>query len=469
MTHIQVVSGYKELIDRLMGYDVVTMYLKRVFSGLMLWQAPQVKCAAFLRDEKIQELLHSQKTFDLVISEATRVEESMLVFGHVFNAPTISLWSTGPLPVLNSLTGNSISIAYAPDYTTFTFTSKMTFLERVKNLWATLLSLTFYHLFHLPRQEEFVKKYLPDLDIPPLEVLARNVSLTLINSHPTISYPQPYTPNMIPIAGAHIRQRNATLPQDISQFMDNALGGVVYFSLGTLMPLQTLPEHLIKTFISVFEKLPYKVLVKASPEEMPQIPSNVFPAKWIPQQAVLAHPNCRLFVTHGGLFSQWEALDAGVPVVALPFIGDQFFNARFYEELQVGVRIPLESVTNHSLAAAILEVMENQRYTDEARRVSKLFRSVPIPPMESAIYWIEYVLKHRGAFHLTPASASLNLHQRALLDIMLVFSITAIIAIVFIYIMCKKCVLLFRKKLPRIENNSVNGLVSSKNNKDKDI
>ena len=37
-------------------------------------------------------------------------------------------------------------------------------------------------------------------------------------------------------------------------------------------------------------------------------PSNVKLSKWLPQEAILAHPNLKLFVTHGGQSSSQEAL-----------------------------------------------------------------------------------------------------------------------------------------------------------------
>lgn len=42
---------------------------------------------------------------------------------------------------------------------------------------------------------------------------------------------------------------------------------------------------------------------------------------------VSAHPNCKLFITHGGLLSTTEAIFFGVPTIVMPYGADQFLNA----------------------------------------------------------------------------------------------------------------------------------------------
>lgn len=48
--------------------------------------------------------------------------------------------------------------------------------------------------------------------------------------------------------------------------------------------------------------------------------------KWVPQSAVLAHPNVKAFVSHCGATSCAEAILSGTPVIGLPFFHDQLFN-----------------------------------------------------------------------------------------------------------------------------------------------
>lgn len=65
---------------------------------------------------------------------------------------------------------------------------------------------------------------------------------------------------------------------------------------------------------------------------------------WIPQPAVLAHPQCKAFVTHGGWGGLCEAAVAGVPLCVLPFFGDQPSNAEQVAQVGWGLSLPNQKV-----------------------------------------------------------------------------------------------------------------------------
>ncbi|BBN02398.1 protein MpUGT4 [Marchantia polymorpha subsp. ruderalis] len=61
--------------------------------------------------------------------------------------------------------------------------------------------------------------------------------------------------------------------------------------------------------------------------------------KWAPQIEVLSHPSTGGFITHCGQNSVLESVSKGVPILAWPFLYDQFQNARYLVD---GARIAVE-------------------------------------------------------------------------------------------------------------------------------
>nr|CAD2166865.1 unnamed protein product [Meloidogyne enterolobii] len=59
----------------------------------------------------------------------------------------------------------------------------------------------------------------------------------------------------------------------------------------------------------------------------------------IKQREILERAQVKLFVTHGGQNSFNEILKAGVPVIVIPFFGDQPLNATIAEYLGIGLSI----------------------------------------------------------------------------------------------------------------------------------
>jgi glucuronosyltransferase len=75
------------------------------------------------------------------------------------------------------------------------------------------------------------------------------------------------------------------------------------------------------------------------------------------------------------------------------------------------------------------------RYRENAVRISRAFNDRPISPLDTAIFWTEYVIRHRGALHLRSAARDLPSYQYLLLDISAVLlSVAIFISVTAFYI-----------------------------------
>ncbi|CAH0383389.1 unnamed protein product [Bemisia tabaci] len=256
--------------------------------------------------------------------------------------------------------------------------------------------------------------------------MLRNVSLFLLQADTAIDGAKLYPPCVVEIAGLHLKDPTP-LDEELQSIMDNAKSGVVYFSYGSVVKMSHLPREMIEAFLTTFERLDQVVLWKTDLDTTDvTIPRNVHVKRWFAQTGILAHPNCKLFVTHGGLSSMMEAVRAGVPVVGTSFYGDQIINLANAEYLAVMV----------------------YTYKENALRRSAIFNDKPMPPLENAVYWIEYVIRHKGAHHLKPIAAHIPWDMLFHFDVYHLFLATILAPI---------CALCMEKK--RIRNEKVREVI----------
>lgn len=212
---------------------------------------------------------------------------------------------------------------------------------------------------------------------------------------------------MIEIGGIHVDPAKP-LPNDIKDFLDSAKDGAILFSMGSMLESKMWPDEKREAFVKTFGKLKQKVLWKYENETLPNKPDNVMISQWIPQRDILAHPNVKLFITHGGLLGTTEAMVEGVPVIGIPVYGDQKMNMQKAVSREYGLQICKDDVTEESLTNLLNEFFANPKYAKNAKALSSRFIDRPMKPKETVVYWTEYVHRHKGAPHLKAAGNSLS-------------------------------------------------------------
>ncbi|CAH8270187.1 unnamed protein product [Arabidopsis lyrata] len=79
--------------------------------------------------------------------------------------------------------------------------------------------------------------------------------------------------------------------------------------------------------------------------------------KWAPQLDVLAHRATGGFLTHNGWNSTLESICEGVPMICLPFVWDQFVNARYISEVwRVGIHLE-GRIERREIERAVIRLM----------------------------------------------------------------------------------------------------------------
>lgn len=171
-----------------------------------------------------------------------------------------------------------------------------------------------------------------------------------------------------------------------------------------------------------------KIIWKFEDETVP-MPKNVYAGSWLPQSDILGHPNVKAFISHGGLLGSTEAVYHGVPIVGVPFFGDQHLNIKRASKAGWAITLNYENITTESVRWALDEILRS-KYAQNAKIVSEIYRDQPMTPTETMVYWSEYVIRHKGAPHLRSAGLNLNYFQYHNLD---AFAAIIAFAIIFWY------------------------------------
>ncbi|GLH07822.1 UDP-glucuronosyltransferase [Gryllus bimaculatus] len=395
----------------------VEYVLEKHFFNLMqfIWQGNVDSCRKMLEYPHVKELVSSGTHYDVVVVE---VFGSDCGYGlaHQLGAPAIGLTTLAGLPWMDARVGNPSPPSHVP-VSFLPFTPRMGFWERVLNAAGQLYAVVGERVVGHRLTDAFLQRYLGE-GAPPLEDLLRNTSLVMVNSHFSLNGARATVPGYVEVGGLHVDSQPGELPEDLRAWVEGAGEGVVLATFGSLVQAETMPGERLRGFARALGALRQRVVWKVDPTRLPfALPRNVLPVGWVPQQALLSHPNVRAFVTHGGLGGVQEAVFWGVPMVVVPFFTDQRQNGLLLQERGAGRVVFYKDLGEDSLLAALAAVLDDPSYRENARRLSEQFRDRPQAPLETAVWWTEYVMRHRGAPHLRSAAVDLTWPQLWLLDV----------------------------------------------------
>nr|XP_027806676.1 UDP-glucuronosyltransferase 2A1 isoform X5 [Marmota flaviventris] len=348
-------------------------------------------CDGVLKNEKLMEKL-KKGNFEVLVSDP------------VFPCGDIVALKLG-IPFIYSLRFSPAStvekhcgkVPYPPSYVPAILSElsdRMSFADRVRNFIS-------YHL-----QDYMFETLWKSWDSYYSNALGRPTTLCetmgkaeiwLIRTYWDFEFPRPYLPNFEFVGGLHCK------------------------------PAKPLP----------------KVLWRYQGKKPATLGANTRIFDWLPQNDLLGHPKTKAFITHGGTNGIYEAIYHGIPMVGIPMFADQPDNIAHMRAKGAAVEVNFNTMTSADLLSALRTVINDPSYKENAMRLSRIHHDQPVKPLDRAVFWIEFVMRHKGAKHLRPASHDLTWFQYHSLDV-IGFLLACVTTVIF---MVTKCCLFSCKKI----------------------
>merc|ERR1712136_493536 len=387
---------------------------------------------AMYSNEEIKQLVKDE-SFDMVVVSQFFGGAAYPLAWH-FNA---TLATISPSAIMHGAyeMGSSFETEHVPMFL-LEMENNMTLFQRLLNFLNFGFLRYCYFEKSRPSVRAIVQTVLPDC--PPLIEIERETSLMLSNTHPIFHYPRSLTPGMIDIGTIHCKPASP-LPPALEAFVGEHKPGFIMFAVGSAIQMSDMPDDMLNSIIETFARLPQRVIWQWKGDHNITLPDNVMTLGWLPQQDLLGHKNCRLFLTHGGLNSLMESVYHGVPILGLPFGHDQNMNLARAKKDGYGLMLRWKDVSHDTLSNSLTELLNNPKYSETIDRLSALMKDQPQSPLDRAVYWIEFNLRHNGAKHLRLGSRNLSSYQRALVDVYAVIAAVVLLPIVLLVLVVRKC------------------------------
>ncbi|CAJ0602832.1 unnamed protein product [Cylicocyclus nassatus] len=298
---------------------------------------------------------------------------------------------------------------------------EMNFYERTKSLIGHIIS-SFMWPWKITNKETKIFREYWDPNFPDILDLAKKCPLVMVNSNELYQFPRPTLAKVVNIGGLGVEFKDAKpLKDDFKRIAD--LGkGMIVMSFGSVAHAEHMPAHWKTAMLTAFTKFPdYEFLVRYASDDLnDRVPPNVHLHRWLPQADLLLHPNTKAFITHGGYNSVQESISSGVPLITIALFGDQYKNARIAEKHGFAFNLRKGQVDEASIVAALNEVLTNEKYSQNAKRLSLMVRKKPVSPGQLLVKWTEFLAEFQTLDNLTPAGNNLNFFQYFSLDVIAV-------------------------------------------------
>ncbi|XP_066567098.1 UDP-glucuronosyltransferase 2A2-like isoform X1 [Amia ocellicauda] len=336
--------------------------------------------------------------------------------------------------------------SYVPA-TPIQYTDKMSFMERLRNLRFYLIQDLLFYEWTFSKWDTYYSEILGK-PTTFCETMGK-ADIWLIRTYWDFEYPRPFLPNFQFVGGLHCKPAKP-LPEAMEEFVQRSGDdGIVVFSLGSM--IKNLTSEKANMIASALGQIKQKVLWRYSGKKPDTLAPNTRVYDWIPQNDLLGHPKAKAFITHGGTNGIYEAIYHGIPMVGIPMFADQPDNMVHMKSKGAAVVLDFNKMESKDLVEALNTVLYDKSYKENVMRLSRIHHDQPMSPLDRAVFWIEFVMRHKGAKHLRVQAHNLTWYQYHSLDVIAVL-LACVAAVTFIFI--KMCSFCFRKCCKRSKTKS---------------
>lgn len=102
-----------------------------------------------------------------------------------------------------------------------------------------------------------------------------------------------------------------------------------------------------------------------------------------------------------------------------------------------------EDITEETFGEIVNDVLNNESYLERAKELERIWKDRPMSPMDTAIFWLEYMIRNKGAEYMKNPARNMNWFAYTMLDIY-AFILVIFIVVVAILVKLMKAVTSFK-------------------------
>ena len=443
------VDRHKKLID---GYDVPNVLLKTVKGvnpaeseefeqhivkkeGVNLMQmyrtfteitsAFHFQCQEMLENKEIMAQL-TEATFDLAIVDGIDIYRCAYIFPYKLGISYITLsgrhdaWGSN-VPAMPSL---------EPAWPVMHSEDDPSFFYRVKSLMVYMVVAIITSI--PPFDTSLLVKHAPEKPATTYQELFLDSEMYLINLETTcMDYHRIEAPHYKFVSGMASHPAEP-LSKEMNDYVNEAEHGIIVVTFGSLVKRAS--TKIIEKMMTAFERVKQRVLMRYDGPKISNKPDNVRLEKWLPQNDLLGNDKTLLFITHAGNNGQLESLYHGIPMLCMPFVGDQGYNSALTKNKGYGLVLDPFEFTPDELYDTIQELVYNTSYKKAIQHCSNIIHDMP-DAKEKLTFYVNHILRFGGE-HLKSPHIRMPLYKVFMLDVMAFF-------LVIMYVVYRVCKFVF--------------------------